>query len=158
MQDYVYSLLLVAVIGLLCELLMPTRSEGVRRAVSFGIALFSLLILARPLTGLSELSFQITEELPSFSERFEGSFAETEALMAEAVGEGIAEDLAAHFGLSAAEITAKVTLSLEGDDLCVSSLSLSLTGGAQYADHIAVAAYAKAAYQITGEVLIHGGK
>ena len=158
MHDYVYSLLLVAVIALLCELLMPTKSEGVHRAISFGIALFSLLVLARPLAGLSDLSFSFTDELPSFSERFEGAFSETEELMAEAVGDGIAEDLAAHFGICEGEIAACVTLSLAEDTLSVASLTLAFSGGARYADHMAIAAYAKECYQITGEVLIHGGE
>lgn len=158
MQEYLYSLLLVAVIALLCELLLPTRSEGVRRAVSFGIALFSLLVLARPLAGLSDPSFSLQVLPPSFSEDFSGDFSETEAAMAKGVEEGIVQDIAAHFGLREGEIAAKVTLALTKDQLSIASLALTLSGSAYYADHIAIAEYAKKTYQITGEVLVNGGE
>ncbi len=155
MKEYLYSLLTLAVISLLAELLLPPGRERLRRAAGFGLALATLLMVAAPLGKLSDLSLP-TELPPSFADDFSDHWGETETVIAESIGEGIVRDLATRFALPGEEIRADVTLLYEEGEMKIASLSLRFTGSARYADLIGIRTYAKKTYEVFGEVSVYG--
>ncbi len=157
MKDYLYSLLVVAVLSLLTELLLPPGRERLRRAISFGLALAALLLVAAPLRGFEMPSLSWEDLPPSLDESITDGFAETEAAIAEAVGRGIAADLASHFAFSAEDVRVEVTLLYEGEEMKIGSLCITLGGSAQYADFLNIQAYAQKTYEVVEEVTVDGG-
>lgn len=155
MQEILTTLLLVSAISALATLLLPEKNKKMRRAGELAIALFVLAALVNPLTLLSELQFDPddlrypTADLPT------GDYtSSTWEEMEKAVGEGIARDLAARYGVRAADVAVSPTLALSDNELTVKSLSVAVSRAAATLDLVAVRAYAEKTYSTTCEVTI----
>ena len=158
MKEYIQTILLAGGISALAALLLPEKNERLRRAVEFGIALFVLVVLCRPLAAMGELSDLLPDwQYPGADLTAPGYTDETWEKMEQAVAAGVAADIADKYDLRAADVRATVTLKLEGKELTVSSLTLSFSGAARAADLVAVRAYAQKTYQTQCEVKIDGG-
>lgn len=158
MKEYMQTLLLAGGISALAALLLPEKNERLRRAVEFGIALFVLVVLCRPLSAVGDLSNLLGDwQYPETDLTAPGYTDETWDKMEEAVAAGIAADIADRYDLRVADVRATVTLQLEGKELTVSSLTLTFSGGARAADLVAVRAYAQKIYTPQCEVKTDGG-
>ena len=158
MKEYIQTILLAGGISALVALLLPEKNERLCRAVEFGIALFVLVVLCRPLAAIGDLSGLFGDwQYPESDLTAPGYTDETWDKMEGAVAAGNAADIADRYALRAADVQACVTLRLEGQELTVSSLSLTFSGAARAADLVAVRAYAQKTYTPECEVKIDGG-
>jgi hypothetical protein len=156
MQEIGKTLLLVSAIAALSAWLLPVRNKKLRRAGELGIALFVLAALVNPITALSELRISLDGlrypalELPG------GEYGEeTRKAMEKAVGEGVAKDIAARYGVREADVSVVATLSLADNELSVSSLAVTLSHTAAALDIPAVRAYLEKTYTPVCEVKTH---
>lgn len=157
MQDYTTAILALAAVSFLCSLLFPTGEGKNKKIFEFVLALISLTVLVRPLSSLSDFSFSfdglVDTDIRDIISDAEG---ETMAALEEAVGEGIATDIASRFSLPPTAVSARATLAVTDGELTVRALSLSFGAGALHADHMAVRDYARKTYTQNCEVQIHG--
>ncbi len=159
MQEYIKTLLLAGGISALASLLMPEKNDRLRRAIEFGLALFLLVVICRPLATVGDWSQLLGEwQYPSTDGiTAPGYTDETWAKMEESVASGVVMDIADRYRLSPREVQATLSLQLEGDELSISSLTLHFSGAARTADLYAIRAYAQKTYTPNCEVKIDGG-
>ena len=157
-MEHIRSLLLAAGIALIAGLLLPEEKGPLRRITEFGISLFLLCILCRPLAAIDGLRWALDDLRLPDDLQYE---AETDPTllkeMGKAVEQGIAEDLAARYGVSAACFVPQVSLSFSDDELVIHSLGLRVKGAGRFLDLYAVREYAAHAYQTNCEVIVDEG-
>lgn len=158
MNQYIETLLLTGAISAVATLLLPEKNERLRRVVEFGIALFVLVVLCRPLAAATDLGSLLGDiQLPNADITAPGYADETWEKMEESVARGIAADIADRYDLPSGDVQAAVTLHLADNELTVSTLTLTFSGGARMADLVAVRTYAQKTYTPQCEVTIDGG-
>ncbi len=158
MQEYLRSLILVAAGAVLASLLLPEKNERMKRVLEFGISLLILTVICRPLADIGSLSALLDGIRPP--DILTGDIAvdeDTKAAAEAAVGSGIAQDLAAHYGLPASCFTAKATLARNGSEIVIASLHLTVRGEGRLLDLYSVQEYAARTYQTNCEVMMDGG-
>ena len=155
MPEILKTLLFVSAISALATLLLPEKNKKMRRAGELAIALFVLATLVNPLALLSDLRFELDDLRYPAADLPTGDYtAATWEEMEKAVGEGIARDLAARYGVRASDVEATPTLALTDNELTVKSLSVTVSRAAATLDLVAVRAYAEKTYSTTCEVKI----
>jgi hypothetical protein len=153
MGEYTRAVLALAAISLVAVLLFPAQNEKSKRAFALALSLIALVILARPLATLSEYSFAMPElESGEIADLIENAEGETYLAVAEAVGEGIALDIASRFALPREALSVVCTLALTEGELTVAQMTVTLARGALHADHIAIRDYARKTYTQNCEV------
>ena len=152
MQSYVTTVLTFAAITFLASLLFPSGNERTKKAFSLALSLLFLVILLRPLSALSDFSFSLEElKAGDLSDVIEEAEGETLREVALAVGAGIACDLEARFSLARGSVVATPTLAVVENELCITSLTLSLRSAA--IDGIAIRDFARKNYTENCEVI-----
>ncbi|MBQ8173829.1 MAG: hypothetical protein IJ009_00330 [Clostridia bacterium] len=157
MQEFVKTLLLVSAICALATVLLPEKNKKLRRAGEFAIALFVLAAIANPIAALREWQFDLDSlHYPEADLPADDYTGDTWSELERAVGEGIARDLATRYGVREADISAAPTLTLENNELTISSLTLTFSGTAAALDLVAVRSYAQDTYSTACEVKANG--
>lgn len=158
MQEYLRSLMLVAAVAVLAGLLLPEKNERMKRVLEFGISLLVLTVICRPLANIGSLSAVLDGiRPPDVSPGDITADEDTRAAAEAAVGSGIVQDLAAHYGLPASCFTARAALARNGDELVIASLHLTVRGEGRLLDLYGVREYAARTYQTNCEVMMDGG-
>ncbi len=148
MNDYIKTALLTVAVAALCRLLLPEGQEKLRRASEFGISLFVLAVLIRPLP-LSLPSVPSWDSPPAVD-----CPAETWETLEASAGEGVVADLSTRFSLDQADLTVRLTLKLTDNNLTVDTLTLTVTGDARRADLVKIKSYLQKTYTQKAEVLL----
>ena len=158
MQEYLRSLLLVASVAVLAGLLLPEKNERMKRLLEFGISLLVLTVICRPLADIGSFS-AVLDGIRFPNDSYDTSTPDetTQAAMEQAVAAGIEADLATRYAIPATCFSARVRLSLVGEELTISSLTLTVRGEGKLLDLYAVRSYAARAYQTDCEVISDGG-
>lgn len=157
MQEYISSLLLVSMLAAVATLLFPEKNERLRRFFEFGVALLLLAVICRPLTALRDLRLPSGDLSFSEMEEITGGGEELLSELSQSVARGIEADLAGEYRFDPACVTAELTLVIEGEEVCIDTLSLRLTGAALLTDTYTLREFARTRYQVKGEVNVYGG-